>query len=272
MVAVSRVYRLNSVFATVQGEGSQAGRAAVFVRLAGCNLWSGALADDARDKQAAEKGACARWCDTDFSGQRRLTAEEIASEVRACMEKAKMRDGGGIIVVTGGEPLLQLDEPLAAHLAFTGAESVWVETNGTRPRPTQGPSRLHYTLSPKRGPKAVLDRSWFNMSTDERRRCELKVVVPGVANGSTDGWTEDALLEMAAAVDPAACFLQPQDVIDPSTVGRTLLSGNLPVLRDDDETRVRGLFAQRVAWCVDFVHRHPEWRISTQTHKVLNVP
>jgi 7-carboxy-7-deazaguanine synthase (Cx14CxxC type) len=134
-------YSVKSIFYTLQGEGAQVGRPAVFLRFAGCNLWSGREED--RDR------ALCSFCDTDFlgtdgpGGGRFAAAADLA---RAVAEVWPAGAGGRpLIVCTGGEPLLQLDELLTSALHQHGFE-VAVETNGTRPCPA-GVNWL--TVSPK---------------------------------------------------------------------------------------------------------------------------
>lgn len=121
-----RRYAVKALWRTVQGEGFWAGRPAVFVRLAGCNLWSGRDEDRARDAER-HGNACALWCDTDFApeGAVKLTARALADEV--------LRVAGPVrfCVLTGGEPLLQADGPLVDALRQRGF-FVAVETNGTQ--------------------------------------------------------------------------------------------------------------------------------------------
>ncbi|MFO0629031.1 MAG: 7-carboxy-7-deazaguanine synthase [Polyangiales bacterium] len=127
-------YAVKEIFLTLQGEGFHAGRAAVFLRFTGCNLWSGREADRARGT-----GGCARWCDTDFvgtdgeGGGRFDDASALAEAVAARWPWG--RGGRPFVVCTGGEPLLQLDEALTRALRARGFE-VAIETNGTlRPPP-----------------------------------------------------------------------------------------------------------------------------------------
>ena len=121
-------YTVKEIYYTLQGEGAQAGRAAVFCRFAGCNLWSGREEDRA--------AAVCSFCDTDFMGTdgpgggKFRTAEDLAESVAL----AWPIDSEGVkplVVCTGGEPLLQLDEPLVGALHAHGFE-VAIETNGTQ--------------------------------------------------------------------------------------------------------------------------------------------
>jgi 7-carboxy-7-deazaguanine synthase len=142
-------YAIKEIFYTLQGEGLNAGRAAVFCRFAGCNLWSGREAD--RDS------AVCRFCDTDFvgtdgpGGGRFKGAAELAAHVRSFWPG----DGRGFVVCTGGEPTLQLDDELVAALHDADLE-IAIETNGTR----QGPAGIDWIcLSPKAGAAVVLERA-----------------------------------------------------------------------------------------------------------------
>ncbi len=125
-------YAVKEIVYTLQGEGAQTGRAAVFCRFAGCNLWSG------REEDRAD--AICRFCDTDFvgtdgpGGGRFESAEALA---RAIHDKWPKESPSGVrpfVVCTGGEPLLQLDESLISELSTRGFE-IAVETNGTLPAP-----------------------------------------------------------------------------------------------------------------------------------------
>lgn len=149
-------YAVKEIFLTLQGEGMQAGRRAVFLRFSGCNLWSGRE----RDRAAAQ----CTFCDTDFVGidgarGGRYATDDLANVVDQVW-------GGGarkLVVITGGEPLLQLDGPLIAALHARGFE-VAVESNGTLPAP-EGIDWL--CVSPKAGTDVV-----------QRSGDELKLVWP----------------------------------------------------------------------------------------------
>ena len=116
-------YQVKEIFYTLQGEGAQAGRPAVFLRFAGCNLWSGREEDRAT--------AVCKFCDTDFRGTDGLNGGRYDAEALA-KKVAELWPGGGkaYVVCTGGEPLLQLDEPLINALHQQDFQ-IAVETNGT---------------------------------------------------------------------------------------------------------------------------------------------
>ena len=119
-------YSVKERFYTLQGEGAQAGRPAVFLRFAGCNLWSGLEKDRA--------AAVCNFCDTDFGvdgdGGGKFSSPESLVDHVAAVWPHPLPGGGAFVVCTGGEPLLQLDAPLIAALHVRGFE-VAVETNGT---------------------------------------------------------------------------------------------------------------------------------------------
>jgi 7-carboxy-7-deazaguanine synthase len=154
-------YALKELFYTLQGEGAQAGRAAVFLRFSGCNLWSGREAD-----RLHGPGGCSRWCDTDFVGTNGLGGGKFrdAQELASAVEKTwSGRDERKLVVCTGGEPLLQLDEPLVDELHRRSFE-IAIETNGTLLPP---PGIDWICVSPKANSQLVL-----------RVGQELKLVYP----------------------------------------------------------------------------------------------
>jgi 7-carboxy-7-deazaguanine synthase len=157
-------YAVKEIFYSLQGEGAQTGRPAVFCRFAGCNLWSG------REQDRAE--AVCDFCDTDFvgtdgqGGGSFATAGDLAKAIASAWPGRAMPESRAFVVCTGGEPLLQLDQDALASLHRAGFE-VAVETNGTQAAPS-GPERLDWTcVSPKAGAELVL-----------RSGDELKLVFP----------------------------------------------------------------------------------------------
>lgn len=145
-------YAVKEIFYTLQGEGLNAGRAAVFVRFSGCNLWSGREED--RHKGT---GGCARWCDTNFfgtdgeGGGRFQSADDLARRIAATW-RGQTPNARKLAVLTGGEPALQVDEPLITALHDEGFE-VAIETNGTVPLP-RGIDWV--CVSPKAGTNVVV--------------------------------------------------------------------------------------------------------------------
>lgn len=178
-------YSIKEIFYTLCGEGANTGRPAVFCRFSGCNLWAG------HEKDRAE--AICQFCDTDFvgtdgtGGGHFTSALEVARAVSAkwppAERSARVRP---LVVCTGGEPLLQLDEALVAAFHQEGFE-VAIETNGTRPAPL-GVDWI--CVSPKAGAELVL-----------RTGQELKLVFP----------QENAAPELYEKLDFQHFFLQPMD-------------------------------------------------------------
>lgn len=224
-------YTVKEIFYTLQGEGAQAGRAAVFCRFSGCNLWSGREEDRSR--------AVCQFCDTDFvgtgpDGGRFSTASELADAINRCwagsggdipQESAGIRgsapSGAGrkYVVCTGGEPLLQLDESLIDALHARGFE-VAVETNGTKTAPA---SLDWICVSPKAGAP-------FVQTTGN----ELKLVYP----------QDNAPPEKFVDLNFDHFFLQPMD--GPETSLNT---------------------ERAIEYCL----AHPRWRLSIQTHKLVGL-
>jgi 7-carboxy-7-deazaguanine synthase (Cx14CxxC type) len=158
------MYAVKEIFYTLQGEGINTGRPAVFLRFAGCNLWSGLE----EDRAAAQ----CRFCDTDFigtdgvGGGKFATPAALAGRVQAAWPPDAL--GSRFVVCTGGEPLLQLDAPLVDALHATGF-SIAVETNGTQPVP---PGIDWICVSPKAGTGLAVDAG-----------DELKLVFPQALAG-----------------------------------------------------------------------------------------
>jgi len=178
-------YTVKEIYYTLQGEGGQAGRAAVFCRFTGCNLWTGREED-------RSKAVC-QFCDTDFigtdgpGGGKFASAEVLAQAVLKHWPAG--RGGKPLVVFTGGEPLLQLDQALVDALHAAGFE-IAVETNGTQPAP-QGLDWI--CVSPKADAELVLQRG-----------TELKLVFP----------QPSAMPERFADLDFQHFFLQPMDGLE----------------------------------------------------------
>jgi 7-carboxy-7-deazaguanine synthase (Cx14CxxC type) len=207
-------YAVKEIFYTLQGEGLRAGRPAVFCRFAGCNLWSGREED-------RERATC-RFCDTDFVGTDgalggRYEAQALAEQIAALWPAGQAHR---YVVLTGGEPLLQVDEPLLQALHAQGFE-IALETNGSLPVPA-GVDWI--CVSPKAG------ADWV-----QRQGHELKLVFP------QPGLMPDDIGE----IDFQHLLLQPMD---------------------------SPLRAQHTRAAIDWCMAHPRWRLSLQTHKILNIP
>lgn len=163
-------YAVKEMFLTLQGEGVQAGRRAVFVRFAGCNLWSGREQDRAT--------AVCRFCDTDFVGTDGLGGGKFA-DAAALVAAVEGFWGEGsarrFVVLTGGEPMLQVDDALVDALHAAGFE-IAIESNGTL---AVHPGIDWVCISPKAGSETV-----------QRHGDELKLVwpQPGTAIETIEGW------------------------------------------------------------------------------------
>jgi 7-carboxy-7-deazaguanine synthase len=163
-------YAVKEMFLTLQGEGGQAGRRALFLRFAGCNLWSGREADRAT--------AVCRFCDTDFVGVDGENGGRFTDADALAATAAALWDGGReqrFAVITGGEPMLQLDAPLIEALHAEGFE-IAMESNGTL---AAAPGIDWVCISPKAGSDVV-----------QRSGDELKLVWPqeGIDPGELIGW------------------------------------------------------------------------------------
>lgn len=208
-------YSAKEIFYTLQGEGGNAGRAAVFLRFAGCNLWSGLERDRA--------SAVCNFCDTDFvgtdgsGGGKFRTADHLAEAVLQRWPEGT--EGRKLVVCTGGEPLLQLDEDAIKALHQRGFE-VAVETNGTIEAP---PGIDWLCVSPK-----------ANAELKQTSGDELKLVYP----------QQLARPEHFEHLNFGQFLLQPMD--GPDLEKNTRLT-------------------------IDYCLKHPQWRFSLQTHKVIGV-
>jgi 7-carboxy-7-deazaguanine synthase (Cx14CxxC type) len=197
------MYTVKELFPTLQGEGAHAGRAAVFCRFAGCNLWSGREEDRAT--------AICQFCDTDFVGSDGFgggkfeTAAALADAIETAWRSTSAGPQQRYVVFTGGEPLLQLDEELIAALHQKGFE-VAIETNGT----IKVPKGVDWVcVSPKAGSELIV------LQADE-----LKLVIP-----QNDHQQLEKLMARFEGMDYRNRFLQPMD--GPSLKSNTELAVSL---------------------------------------------
>lgn len=249
---MGKTYAINEIFYTLQGEGMHAGTPAVFIRLAGCNLWRNTTETRAADA-VRNDAFCPNWCDTDFAPYERLAAADIRDRVREILTnflvgKTDLVDALPLIVFTGGEPLLQLDEelfdlvaPLATHCA--------IETNGTKPLPDVlvnafNEGELTVSCSPKVPPEHL----------KLEHISELKVVFPEY---DPEAYLAHFTRMFGGGSDEIADLSQHlyiQALAQPArTVGKSSL--------------VPSAMAQAARWVME----HPEWKLSLQTHKILGL-
>lgn len=210
-------YTVKSIFPTIQGEGFYSGVPAVFCRFSSCNMWSGVDAHRARDAER-NQARCPLWCDTDFRGGDRFDSEQLAIAV------AGIQTVQHLVVITGGEPLLQLDQELIDALLryLRMGTRIAVETNGTvEPQFDADAGLVWITMSPKRS-RALTVLRWCD---------ELKLVHPAydpaewadfparhrwiqpcdVTVGSETPVPESLLVRQAAVHRDAAAFVAGQD-------------------------------------------------------------
>lgn len=196
--------RINNIFYSLQGEGRNTGRAAIFIRFAGCNL------------------RCS-FCDTEFNTYREMSDEDILSAIRDYPSH--------FVVLTGGEPTLQVDEAFVDLLHQQGYE-VAMESNGTRP----APQNLDWlTVSPKIFGEGYLVKGEWRIPD------EIKVVF--------DEDTPEKLssLHPSPFTSHQLLYLQPCDTGDAA--------------RNKVITQA----------CVEYIKAHPQWRLSLQTHKLIDI-
>ncbi|WP_108508100.1 7-carboxy-7-deazaguanine synthase [Polynucleobacter acidiphobus] len=216
------MYSVKEIFATLQGEGAQAGRAAVFCRFAGCNLWSG--------REEDRSSAICQFCDTDFvgtdgiGGGKFASPEELAQAIENAWIDTMRTRRYRYVVMTGGEPLLQLDEPLIKALHAKQFE-IAIESNGT----IAVPKGIDWVcLSPKAGAELVVKQAH-----------EIKLVVPQAGHQPIE-----SVLQRFEAMDFRHRYIQAMDG---------------PNLSDN------------MAFAVQLCQKHPLWRLSVQTHKMIGI-
>lgn len=210
-------YRVNEIFYSLQGEGRNTGRAAVFIRFSGCNL------------------RCS-FCDTDFSSYTEMSGDDILEAIRPWKHC-------GFVVLTGGEPSLQVDDALVDALHREGF-CLAMETNGTHAVP-EGIDWV--TVSPKVAPAD------FSKGERPQRIHELKVI-----------W------EPSWGPSPTPSLYGGEEMPQVLKTWADMLTGPLLYLQPcdtGDKERNREIIQQ----CVEYIKEHPEWRLSLQTHKLIDI-
>lgn len=216
------MYRVNEIFYTLQGEGAHSGIPAVFVRLSGCNL------------------RCP-WCDTEFADYREMSADEVVAEVCSLYDLQNPRRK--MVVLTGGEPSLQMDKPLVDALHAAGFY-ICIETNGTHPLP-EGIDWI--TCSPK---ETSLQHSAVSGQAPLalKRVNEVKVVFTGTYDPEV--WRSQ--------LEAEHWMLQPLRF-----TGEWLIDHAVDEWEDDRNDNLDDT--------VRYILAHPFWRLSVQLHKIVGL-
>ena len=216
------MYRVNEIFYTLQGEGAHSGIPAVFVRLSGCNL------------------RCP-WCDTEFADYREMSADEVVAEVCSLYDLQNPRRK--MVVLTGGEPSLQVDQPLIDALHKAGFY-ICIETNGTHPLPED----IDWiTCSPK---ETSLQHSAVSGQAPLalKRVNEVKVVFTGTYDPEV--WRSQ--------LEAEHWMLQPLRF-----TGEWLIDHAVDEWEDDRNDNLDDT--------VRYILAHPFWRLSVQLHKIVGL-
>ncbi len=216
------MYRVNEIFYTLQGEGAHSGIPSVFVRLSGCNL------------------RCP-WCDTEFADYREMSADEVVAEVCSLYDLQNPRRK--MVVLTGGEPSLQVDKPLVDALHAAGFY-ICIETNGTHPLP-EGIDWI--TCSPK---ETSLQHSAVSGQAPLalKRVNEVKVVFTGTYDPEV--WRSQ--------LEAEHWMLQPLRF-----TGEWLIDHAVDEWEDDRNDNLDDT--------VRYILAHPFWRLSVQLHKIVGL-
>ncbi len=211
-MSATNTYRIHEIFYSLQGEGFHTGRPAVFVRFAGCNL------------------RCP-FCDTDFSTRQTMTCEDIVRQALSLVPSS-LPDGRFLLVLTGGEPALQVDDTLIDALHEAGFY-IAIETNGTRTLPA---AIDWITCSPKDAPVVLTQAD------------ELKVVFRG-----------QDVERLYQGVKAQHYFLQPCDL----TFETGTQQSETPPTQSPQTSTLRETIA--------YILSHPHWRLSLQMHKLTGI-
>lgn len=257
-ILMTRKYVITESFATLQGEGLWAGRRAVFLRFAGCNMWNGKPED--RDQG---QGACAQWCDTNFAEGVKLSLEDVMMRIEAEWGPhpyGDKPDNCRMVVCTGGEPTLQLDVDLVNAMHAFGWY-VAIETNGTRDADVLRWVD-HVCVSPKKG--SVL-KVW--------KAHELKVVLPGGVAGAPEEhqWSPAELANLGSQGAWTHKFVQPQDVTNKNAVEQTYLHAIRLGATAQQVGVADAIYRGHLSMCMRWIEENPGWRLSLQQHKYIGL-
>jgi organic radical activating enzyme len=218
-MSATNTYRIHEIFYSLQGEGFHTGRPAVFVRFAGCNL------------------RCP-FCDTDFSMRQTMTCEDIVRQALSLIPSS-LPDGRFLLVLTGGEPALQVDDTLIDALHKAGFY-IAIETNGTRTLPA---AIDWITCSPKDAPVVLTQAD------------ELKVVFRG-----------QDVERLYQGVKAQHYFLQPCDL----TFETGTQQSDTPPTQSDTLTP-QSPQTSTLRETIAYILSHPHWRLSLQMHKLTGI-
>ena len=243
-------FRVNEIFYSLQGEGRNTGRAAVFVRFAGCNL------------------RCP-FCDTEFDTYREMTAEEILAEVDECRKDVSPCDAYSkpLLVLTGGEPTLQVDEAFVELLHQHGYE-VAMESNGILPAPknldwlTVSPKEKALP-SPPKGRDVWIDNPKWREDCGERRE-EREERVERLPDEIKVVFDEDTPAKLSSILSSLEYLSKHPSLWE--GLGRHPLLYLQPCDTGDAERNAHILHL-----CIEYIKQHPCWRLSLQTHKLTGI-
>jgi organic radical activating enzyme len=251
-------FRVNEIFYSLQGEGRNTGRAAVFVRFAGCNL------------------RCP-FCDTEFDTYREMTAEEIIAEVDECRKDVSPCDAYSkpLLVLTGGEPTLQVDEAFVELLHQHGYE-VAMESNGILPAPknldwlTVSPKGREVKAhpSPPEGRDVWIDNPKWREDCGERRE-EREERVERLPDEIKVVFDEDTPAKLSSILSSLE-YLSKHPSLREGLGGLGLRSLPLLYLQPCD-TGDAERNAHILHLCIEYIKQHPCWRLSLQTHKLTGI-
>lgn len=238
--------------------GTYAGHRVVRVAFSGCNLWDG------HPLRRGEEHPCGLWCDSVHQKGAVVDLEELVEKVNEVWGKGER--GMPLVLFTGGEPALQVDEALVRALMRAGFH-LGIETNGTVMIAPTVRSRLSFViLSPKRATEMT--------KLDLLKPTDVVVVLPGAMHAK-EGWTDEELAALADRFEvlPAESklHLTPQDPLTAQDPGMTLLRGHMP--EDEAEADLADMaYRSYIGRVLEVVERDPRWRVAMPVGKFIGLP